>query len=540
MRTSLVRAAILAALAVAPVAVPAAQTGGAAAAPAPAVSAVQSGADSRPTLAAALEDIAAPAGIRFRIDPALARDRVTPPPTAATAWPEVVRELLRGYNWAGTWDGKGRLTAVSVSGRNGDGTAPPAGTAAPDHALFRYKPAGEKLPARYLGYGADAVHAIAVPAERLRGMKKGARVTVSLPDGRYQLVHDNLWKHPNGDLTWVGYVDGAAGLYRATLTLGEDGVEGQIRTPGGLYQLESEDGGDWLVDVAAAGLQPVALDHDGIVPMIGPLPRSAPASEAASQKVMPGAPSSRPTNASFDASGRVVLDVALLYTKGLGARQVLTRLNDLLANANQALADSQANLVLRQVVAKKVGYPAGGDNDAALDALTDGVHGFEGVAALRGKFGADLVLLVRPFRPGSQGGNCGTAWVNGSGGTALEADLAFAVIGVGSSGYLYCSKYTLAHETGHILGATHDRAHASVPGRYEYSYGYTYGPQNLSGDIMSYNRYEIGLYATPALDQCDDGPCGVPAGQTGAADVVRTFNNTAAQVSAFRKAADSP
>jgi hypothetical protein len=107
------------------------------------------------------------------------------------------------------------------------------------------------------------------------------------------------------------------------------------------------------------------------------------------------------------------------------------------------------------------------------------------------------------------------------------------VLGYGQSGGYYCSNYTLAHEIGHILGATHDRLHANVPGKYDYSYGY--GINGRFGDIMSYDDPEVGLYANPALVQCDGLPCGIAPGEPLAADVVSTFNNTAKTVSAFVK-----
>ena len=198
--------------------------------------------------------------------------------------------------------------------------------------------------------------------------------------------------------------------------------------------------------------------------------------------------------------------------------------------ANQAYLDSRAQVTLRVVKSKLVDYPNGTDNNLALDDLINHVGPFRSVPSLRVKKGADLVVLLRPFKPRSQNG-CGSAWVNGANGSELAADLAFTVVSLGARDGYYCSKYALAHEIGHVLGSTHDREHSSVAGRYSYSYGY--GIEGRFGDIMSYYDPEIGLFANPDLVSCDGLPCGKPISEPDAADVAQTFNNTAKTISGF-------
>lgn len=110
----------------------------------------------RPTLQAALQSLATPAGIAFRIAPELAQDPAALP--EGTGGPQQVRELLRGYNWAGTWSASGELVEVNVTGRNGDGTAPPP--TVPAEGFIAYRPRGKALPARYQGYKPGSVHPV--------------------------------------------------------------------------------------------------------------------------------------------------------------------------------------------------------------------------------------------------------------------------------------------------------------------------------------------------------------------------------------------
>jgi hypothetical protein len=492
-------------------------------------------------LAEALQELSTPSGVRFRVAPDVAHDRIQVR-VSGTTWPEVIRDLLRGYNYVGTWNAAGRLTEVLVTGRNGDGALPPMSAAAAPAAgdLFSYRGApAPAIPARYRSYASGSVFPIEVPVERLRAMEKGTRVSVNLPNGRYELIHDNVWRHDNGDMTWVGYMDVPQGRYRALLTLGDKSLAGQILTPDGLYKLESDGPQTWLVDIAASGLQQVSFANDERDPagmasgnVSAALPKMEPTAEA---KALKGREAKWAARATVNKEGKTIIDVMLLYTPGLASPTVFTTLNNLMALANQALADSRINTFLRLAVARRVAYPNASNNSATLDDLSYFAKSFAKVPGLRNRYRADAVILVRPFRPNAQGNSCGIAWVNGSGGTEVRPDQAFGVIGYGSRGGYYCSDYALAHEMGHIMGASHDRQHANVPGKFPYSYGY--GIEGRFGDVMSYYDPEVGLFANPALDhQCDGSPCGIPAGSPGEADVALTFGQTAAIVSGFVQA----
>jgi hypothetical protein len=176
---------------------------------------------------------------------------------AATSQADDSLLFLDGYNYVITWD-KGRIADIKVSGENGSGK---------DAPLLMYDAAAQK-PTQYQSLNPHAAIAVSLLAQRLLAMREGEKIALNLPRQTVALVHDNRFIHANGDVTWVGYVEGQKEL-RAFITMAETGeILGQFETPAGLYLLENAEGRTWLVDVKASGLRPGSLKQDALVPRI--------------------------------------------------------------------------------------------------------------------------------------------------------------------------------------------------------------------------------------------------------------------------------
>ncbi len=169
--------------------------------------------------------------------------------------------------------------------------------------------------------------------------------------------------------------------------------------------------------------------------------------------------------------------------------------------------------------------------NTALNNLTNNDNVIDEVRTWRDTYGADLVVMIV-----NNTTYCGIGWLMTP--TYTYDSVGFSVVSRScATGY-----YSLAHETGHNMGAHHDRANASGTAMYNYSYGYQ-APNFAFRTIMSYNctTYcpRINNWSNP--DVYYGGlPTGVNYLAANSADNRMTLNNTAGIVANFRQSRTIP
>src|SRR5690606_14480119 len=151
------------------------------------------------------------------------------------------------------------------------------------------------------------------------------------------------------------------------------------------------------------------------------------------------------------------VDIMFVYTPQAAqwAGNIQTRLNQYIAQSNQAYQVSGVEIALRMVHSVQSSNQAYYyTNNNALNQITyyDGA-----VHALRDDHGADFVGLLNM----SPGGLCGLGWLgNSSGGVITSQSKAMAY----SSSAIDCGYLTFTHELGHNMGLMHSRRQGDTSG----------------------------------------------------------------------------
>ncbi len=233
------------------------------------------------------------------------------------------------------------------------------------------------------------------------------------------------------------------------------------------------------------------------------------------------------------------IDVMVVYTStaknavgGTSAMEAL--IGVAVTETNTGYANSFVDQRLNLAHTAEVSYSEANFNwSEALNLLQyDGDGVMDDVHTWREMYSADIVILLV-----SDVQACGIAWLMETPSVTFE-NYAFGIVStLCATGY-----YSFGHELGHMMGAHHDRDHASMSGAYPYSYGYQ-APDEAFRTVMAYNCSggcpRVNYYSNPLVNYGGQ-PTGIDAQYPNAADNALTFNNTAAVVASFRDGAPLP
>lgn len=369
----------------------------------------------------------------------------------------------------------------------------------------------------------------------LAGMQTGDQTNMQLPGiGVARVVMDRL-DLTQETSTWVGHLADFGDSYPVLITYSGESIEGSALTPQGEVILS----GGYAYNPQLSGL--VNAKHEG--ENCAMAHAAGPVAEATASTGTATTASSGTT-----ASTGKTLDVLVYYSPGMEAQfgsltGVATRVDALIAAANQAYNAGKLGYTLRRVGLKKITTSDLTSNNDTLSRFQAGTGEFAAVKTERNALGADLVTLIRPLRT-AQHVSCGVAYVGGYGGGNLAGygDHMISVVSDGkdvNGSNTYCDTMTLTHETGHNLGLMHDRATVAMQGGGSgvKPYAFGYAVSKTWGTIMSYTSPVQYRFSNPIDNTCPGGvPCGVSSSLPTSADNVLALTYSLPIVSAFRNA----
>jgi hypothetical protein len=406
----------------------------------------------------------------------------------------------------------------------------------------------------------------------------GSEVQLTLPNGsRHTYLFESLVPHGGGMTTWIARSPLTGTSERAIITVSEVGAWGWMKTAHGEWRIYPGDEADWLAASVPRDIAPTWGGSDAVVAGDDD-PADAPFKGVATFVPTPALPKAfAMPKATPSPSARI--DVMFLYTRDLASKLgagLLPMLNNIVASANQAYADSEVAIVMRMVNATMVDVGNDKSSSNVLSAMRNagtetGLRTlFEpltwGAGSLRNTFGADYVALVRDG-PTDTGG-IGNLNANPTPGVVSQT--------TGYSVNNYCAsgcESIVAHEVGHNMGLHHDRAtiakdnggnrnaengvFSDAHGYYSCAGGLSCNPftedgpltctgyadcagnnANDFGTIMSYFSPKVNRFSNPALSNCvpSGGNAGTPrvCGVLGQTDEARGMNLIRNNLAAYR------
>ena len=154
---------------------------------------------------------------------------------------------------------------------------------------------------------------------------------------------------------------------------------------------------------------------------------------------------------------------------------------------------------------------------------------------LRNQYGADVVVLLYRER-GTCGGGIAYQLISGSD----HSEYAFAVSGVGIEACSELDARTLAHEVGHVQGASHNPGEVAIPpDAYTYGHGFCNAVDNWR-TVMAYDTGGRCMRTIPHFSNPDVSYEGTPTGDVELRNAARLINETAFTVANFRQRVDDP
>jgi hypothetical protein len=230
------------------------------------------------------------------------------------------------------------------------------------------------------------------------------------------------------------------------------------------------------------------------------------------------------------------VDVLVVYTPTArsyegGTEAMQNLINLAVKETNDGYAASGVNHRMRLMHTEEVDYSEVGFNwSTALNRLQGSSDGYiDNVHALRDTYGADLVVMIV-----SNTEYCGIGFLLTTISSA-SSQIGFSVVSSNcATGY-----YSFGHETGHNMGAHHDREVTEpAEGLFDYSYGYI-ASNDTFRTIMAYGNFCNSCYRVNRWSNPDVSYAGLPTGvlytAPDSADNRRTLNNSANTVTIFRQ-----
>ena len=316
-----------------------------------------------------------------------------------------------------------------------------------------------------------------------------------------------------GGLAWIGRGEGSDSE-NVVLSVRGGSVTGSVISPdGAFYQIRSV--GDGVHEVREATFDRSLLLDDAM-----PAPPDSGKEEG-------------PTIVRQGGPGTV--DVLIAYTpaakQAAGGKSSIEGLaNAAISEANSGLNASQVSTRFRLVGTVEFN-PGGGEaaNSGFLGTVTNGTPTLE---SARNQVGADIVS-VWINGPASGGGTVGIGWVYQ--GQSSFSHLAYNICEVN---FVTGPAFVFAHETGHNLGATHDRNNAGLAGVFPYSHGH----QSQAGSFFTVMAYQNGCGGCGPVNRWSNPNIthnGFPTGETNT-DNARTLNETGSIAASWRSGAPPP